>query len=230
MTTKTKTALDELAERRTAVEAAAERVAELEKEERSSKRELDRAISPLQDYYRSLEAGEREPDAETEKRLRREAKAAQAEVAPQAVYNPRAEHGSGMRVEMVNLRLAGQLEGARERLEAAEQELRLFLSERFEDLVVELAAKGKALSERYEPLIEQAQKAQAEWQQLRAEWRPIVGMASFGWGDFPSSPFAEVAREVPALMPRQLVEGESLGRPTVPEQPSTLWPRPGRRR
>jgi hypothetical protein len=56
--TKPKTpALDGLEKKAQAVEQARERVSELEEEARNGKRELDRAIGPLQDYYRALGDG-----------------------------------------------------------------------------------------------------------------------------------------------------------------------------
>jgi hypothetical protein len=208
--------LDGLAEREQAVEEARQRVDELVAEGRASKRDLDRAIAPLQDYYRALEAGEREPDADVESRLREAVAKAQATTAPQAVFNPRGETDHGLRLEMVNPEIEGKLAGARHKLAESEQEYEHYLRAHFDDLAVELAALGTDLAERCAPVAAHARKAHREWQALRDRWRPLVAVASFNWSDFPPAPFS--ATDVQPLMPRQLAHGEPIGGPSAPKK------------
>jgi len=217
MSTETTTALDGLTEREEAVAEAQERVHQLEAEAHSSRRDLDRAIGPLQSYYRGLESGEVEPDPDREAKLKRAVAEAQASIAPQVTYNPRAEQTEGARVELINPEVEGKLAGARQKLSAAEAELDRYLRARFDDLVVELGTLGVELSERYAPLAEEGRRAQREWVELRERWRPLIALGDLEWGDLPGSPFAEI-RDVPALMPQQLSDGASLGAPRRPKK------------
>lgn len=217
--TKKQGALQRLDELKQQVQAAEARLHELEAQKREAERDVDRALAPLHEYYRQVGAGEREPDPAVEEELQAGLRAAESESTPRLVYNPRAESdAAAARVEMVNPRLEGMLEGARDALQRCEQEYQRFVAARFEDLVAELAAEAGAVMKRYRAAWDKALEADREWQAVRSRWKPLVDADAFGWENFPESPLSNV-KTIPAPVPAQLLDGGSghINRPSVPK-------------
>lgn len=207
-------ALEELDLLADEVEAAKKRLAELEEEKRASRRSYKEALRPLRAYFRQVESGAKEADPIREAELRAALQEAQAAVSPQLVSNPRSSLGELEKVEIVNPEVEGQLDGARERLYAAELAYKRFRDGRFDDLVVELAVLGTEYAERYELAAKHAARAAREWRKLRNRWRPLVEVADFDWADFPRSPFEGV--DLKPMMPRQLAQGKPVRGPAPP--------------
>ncbi|UJA20584.1 hypothetical protein HJD18_10445 [Thermoleophilia bacterium SCSIO 60948] len=189
---------------------------QLTTEQRASKRDLDRAVSPLQDYYRQVETGEREHDPNEEAELQAAVAKAQQEVAPQVVFNPRSGGVDGSSVELVNPKIEGQLTGAREALVTAENELDAFIRRRFDDLAVDIAALGRDFVARYRAVMDKARQASEEYVELRGLWRPLLEKAEgMDWSQLPTNPFGGLEELVPPV-PAGLLDGESSIRPPSP--------------
>lgn len=211
-------ALRELAQRQKAIDKANERVAELEAESRAEAGKAGRATADLDEYYRQLGAGECEPDAERERKLKRAVRGADDELTTKPVANPRAAAGDPMaeagepyRLETVNRRIDGMLEGARGVLQQAEQEYDQFVRSRFDDVATELGAEGAALVKRYRAAWARLQKAEGEWRRLRDRWNPLIERSGLTHA-FPHSPLGGESTMEPPV-PKQLLNGERFERP-----------------
>lgn len=208
-----KTALVDLEQRKAAVTSVEQRVAELEAQKAKADREAEQAQAALDAYYRAVGAGEREPDQAEERKLHKAADEARSGLAPKLIDNPRAGIGGG-RVEMSDTRFDGLLRGAREAVQARQNEYDQFVSQRWDDLVVELTEQATDVQKRHTALWEKALDAEREWRVARRRWEPLVKTGAFTWGDFPESPL----REQGALaVPRQLLDdSDRLPRPEGP--------------
>jgi hypothetical protein len=214
MTNTDTTALDGLDELADEIDAAEKRLTELQRKRKDLRKELAMAVGPLRAYYRDVEAGDIDASPVKEKALRAKLQEAQAKLTPLGSVNLRAPIGSGAEVKLVDPELEGQIEGAKERVEATRAAYRNYRAEHFDDLVVELARLGNELKDRYALAVKYARRGDTEWKALRKRWEPILEVSDFDRRDFPPSPFLEVHSQ--PLMPRQLREGGPVDGPGVP--------------
>jgi hypothetical protein len=109
---------------------ADDRVRELEAEQLGARRAVDRELAPLTAYFEGVAAGERQPDAAEEARLRDAVTRAQADV----VLRPSTAHGRLLGMEPVNVRVEALLAGARRAAEQARADLARFAADEFDAL------------------------------------------------------------------------------------------------
>lgn len=199
MSTKTKSALEQLAEKRAALDAAKNQLRQAQMDQSASSRRIAQARGPLTAYYEAVGAGRREADPAEEKRLLTELREAESAVSVTVSME-------GMK--LVDLKAQSILSGARDAVLTAEGEYQQFVRTHVKELAAEIAVQAKPAAERFDEAWAQVLDAQKEWSRVKNLWRPLVESDRFTWDDFPSRPLAGVADEVyggvPLPMPRQL--------------------------
>jgi hypothetical protein len=172
------------------VNEAQRRVGELELEQRKARRKVDRMRAPLQDYWRAVAAGEREPDGDHERHLIEQVREAEASVS----LRPVLAHGGVVELVAVDEKVEAQRAGAREVVQARQAELVAYVREHFDDLCLEALAVAERAGEEVREVLEAASKASAAWQSATGAWGRVCRLADRVdlLDELPENPLREV--------------------------------------
>ena len=187
MTAATKTAWEELEELRLAERHARERLENLTARQRRAGRALDAAMGPLREYHEAIGAGEREPDAAEEARLRAEVDRVQATVTFRAV--PSGEGGTTL--EAVDEALEAQVAGARRAVEERRADVQRFFHHQFDRLAGELTVDARAAAEAVAQAHAALRAAHRPYRDVRRRWRALLDGVGLPF-DLPADPLRQL--------------------------------------
>jgi len=186
---------------------AAHEETRLEGEQRASRRVPDRARQELAAYHEEVPAGEREPDADEERRLRDAVREGDER------FEVRPVHAQGRVVgfENVDPALEGALAGAKRARDKAAAEVRAFARQHLDDLAAERLRESEQVARRAHEALQAAEAAALAWQSESAEWSLLLRDAGSEdlLDELPDSPFRGLPRPgtaPPSPAPAALVE------------------------
>ncbi len=203
--------LTQLRKYKRAIEHAREKVTELEAENRSAQRAVQSKAAALSDYYSSIGAGTRKPDAAEEARLRDGVTEAQADTVV-SYSQPWQDESGKTTISTSNPRIEGMLAGARERVERLEEKLRAFKAQRFDDLAAEITPQAKAAQEQMNSALTTLAVADEEWRRVSSLWKPLLATGRLGdaMPDGPLDGLRTMPGECPLPMPVSLIPESEL--------------------
>lgn len=206
MTVATSSLMDRLAELHDTVAAAEQRLADAEADLRTRSRRADRLQAELAEYAEQVGAGEREPDAALERKLRGRLQ----DAAATSRTEPIIDGGRVIALRFIDVEGEARVTGARRARDKAVAEHAAFLQAHLPELAVERHPGDHAAADQLARALEALATAEAAWDARRRFWGHALTLAGRPdlAGELPDSPTRGMApavqRHAPLPIPAAL--------------------------